>query len=55
MRDKTNTHHNELIKRREDYYQKKRNHDDNIVFIKINFIEHRKRKNSKGEQKKIQR
>ena len=52
MRDRINIHHDELIKRREDYYRKKRNHDDKIVFMKINFTEHRKRKNSKNEQRK---
>ena len=52
MRDKANTHHDELIRRREDYYRKKRNHDDEIVFMKIDSIEHRKEKNSRGEQRK---
>ena len=52
MRDKTNTHHNELIKCREDYYRKKRNHNDETVLMKINSIEHRKKKNSKSEQEK---
>ena len=45
MCDKTDIHYNKLIKRREDYYRKKRNHDDEMIFMKINFIEHRKKKN----------
>ena len=52
MRDRANTHHDELIRRRKDYYRKKRNHDDETVFMKINFIEHRKEKNPRSEQKK---
>ena len=52
MRNKTNIHYNELIKCREDYYRKKQNHDNEIVFMKINFIEHRKKKNFKNEQEK---
>ena len=52
MHDKTDIHHGELIKRRKDYYRKKRNHDNKIVFMKIDFIEYRKRKNLKGEQEK---
>ena len=52
MRDRTNTHHDELIRRRGDYYRKKRNHDDETVFMKINSIEHRKEKNSRDEQEK---
>ena len=52
MRDRADIYHNELIKRREDYYRRKRNHDDEIIFIKIDFIEHRKEKNFKGEQRK---
>ena len=52
MHDKVNTHHNELIIREEDYYRKKRNHNDKLVFMKINFIEYRKKKNSKVEQEK---
>ena len=49
MRYRIDIRYNELIKRREDYYRKKRNHDDKIIFIKIDFIEHRKRKNFKNE------
>ena len=49
MRDKINIHYNELIRRREDYYRKEHNHDDKIIFMKINFIEHRKKRNSKNE------
>ena len=49
MRDKINIYYNELIRGREDYYRKKQNHDNKIIFIKINFIEHRKKKNSKNE------
>ena len=52
MRDKTNIHHDKLIRRREDYYQKKRNYDNESIFMKINFIEHRKKKNFKSEQRK---
>ena len=52
MRNEVNIHHDELIRREEDYYWKKRNHDDKIVFIKIDFIEYRKRKSLKNEQKK---
>ena len=52
MRDKADIHHDELIRRRGDHYQKKRNHDDETVFMKINSIEHRKKKNFKNEQKK---
>ena len=52
MRDKTDTYYDKLIKRREDYYRKKQNHDDGIVFMKIDFIEHRKGKNFKNEQEK---
>ena len=47
--DKVNIYHDKLIRRRKDYYQKKRNHDDEIIFMKINFIEHRKRKNFKDQ------
>ena len=32
MHDKTDTHYNELIKRRENYYRKKRNHDRNRIY-----------------------
>ena len=53
MRDKIDIHYNELIRRREDYYRRERNHDDEIIFMKINSTEHRKGKNSKNEQKKI--
>ena len=49
IHDKINIHHDELIRRREDYYRKERNHDNEIVFMKINFIEHCKRKNFKDE------
>ena len=52
MRDGVNTHHDKLIRRWENYYRKKQNQDNEIVFIKINFIEHRKGKNFKNEQKK---
>ena len=52
MRDKADIHHDELIRRRKDYYQRKRNHDNEIVFIKIDFIEPRKGKNFKNEQEK---
>ena len=52
MHDKVNIHHDELIKRREDYYQKEWNHNDEIVFMKIDFIEHRKKKNFRNEQEK---
>ena len=52
MRDKINIYYNELIKRRKDYHRKKQNHDDKIVFMKINFIEHRKKKNLRDEQRK---
>ena len=52
MRDKAGTYHDELIRRREDYYRKKRNHDDETVFMKINSIEHRKGKNFRNEQEK---
>ena len=52
MHNKTDIHYDELIKRWENYYRKKRNHDDEIVSIKINFIEHCKRKNFKSEQRK---
>ena len=49
MRNKADIHHDELIKRRKDYYRKKRNHNNKIVFIKINFTKHRKRRNFKSE------
>ena len=52
MRDKADTHHDELIRRRGDYYRKERNHDDGTVSMKINFIEHRKGKNLKDGQRK---
>ena len=52
MRDKTDIYHDELIRRRKDYYWKKQNHDNKIVFIKIDFIEYRKKKNLKDEQEK---
>ena len=52
MHDKTDIHHDKLIKRRENYYRKERNHDNKIVFIKINFIEYRKEKNFKSKQEK---
>ena len=52
MRNKINIHHDELIRRREDYYRRERNHDDEIVFMKINSTKHRKEKNSKSEQGK---
>ena len=48
MRDKANIYHNKLIRRREDYYRKKRNYDNEIVFMKINSIEHCKKKNLKN-------
>ena len=53
MRDRADIYHDEFSKRRRNCYQKKRNHDDETIFIKIDFIEHRKKKNSKNEQKKI--
>ena len=40
MRDKADIHHDELIRRREDYYRKKQNHDDKIMFMKIDSTEH---------------
>ena len=49
IRNRANIHYNELIKRQKDYYRKKRNHDNEIVFIKIDSIEYRKRKNFKDE------
>ena len=49
MRDKANIHHDKLIKRREDYYRRKQNHNNETVFIKINFTKYRKRKNFKNE------
>ena len=49
MRDKADIHHDELIKRREDYYRKEQNHDDKIIFMKIDSIEHRKKKNFKNK------
>ena len=49
IRDKTIIHHDELIRRWENYYRKKRNHDNKIILIKINFIEHRKKRSSKSE------
>ena len=52
MRDKADIHHDKLIRYRKDYYWKKRNHDDEIVFMKIYFIEQRKKKNFKSEQEK---
>ena len=52
MRDRANIHYNELIRRQENYYRKKRNHDDKTVFMKINFIENRKKRNLKSEQEK---
>ena len=52
MRNRTNTHHDELTRRRGDYYRKKRNHDDETVSMKIDSIEHRKEKNPKGGQGK---
>ena len=52
MSDKANIHYNELIRRQKDYYRRKRNHDDEIVFMKINFIEHRKKQNFNNEQEK---
>ena len=52
MHNRTDIHHNELIKRRRDYYRKKQNHDNEIIFMKIDSIEYRQRKNSKSEQRK---
>ena len=55
MRNRINIYHDELIKRREDYYRRKLNHNNEIIFIKIDFIEHCKKKNFKNERKRIQR
>ena len=49
MREKTSIHHEKSIKCRENYFKKKRYYDDDIVFIKINFIEYRKKRNSKNK------
>ena len=46
------THHDELTRRRGDYYRKERNHDDEIVFMKIDSIEHRKKKILKANKEK---
>ena len=52
MRDRADIYYNKLIKRRENYYWKKRNHNNETVFMKIDFIEYRKEKNFKDEQRK---
>ena len=52
IRDKTKTHHDELIRRRKDYYRRKRNHDNEIIFMKIDSIEHRKRKILRTDKRK---
>ena len=49
MRDKMNIYYNELIRRREYYYRKRLNHNNEILFMKINSTEYRKRKNFKNE------
>ena len=52
FREKTDIHHEELIRRRSKNFKKK-SHDDGITLIKINVIEHRKKKknNRKNEKK----
>ena len=47
--DKADTHYDESIKRWGDYYRKEQNYNNEIVFMKINSIEHHKEKNFKNE------
>ena len=52
FRRRTNTHHKELIKRRDENFKEK-SHDDEITSMKINVIEHRKKeKNNRKDEKK---
>ena len=52
FRKRTNTHHEELIKRKNENFKEK-SHDDEITSMKINVIEHRKKeKNNRKNEKK---
>ena len=51
LRKKTNTHHEELIKRKDENFKEKL-HDDEITSMKINVIEHRKKEKSNRKDEK---
>ena len=52
FREKTDIHHEELIKRKDENFKEK-SHDDEITSMKINVIEHwKKEKNNKKDEKK---
>ena len=43
MHDKTDIYYNKLIKYWKDYYRKKKNYDNEIIFEKLNSIEYREK------------
>ena len=53
MRDRINIHHDELIRRQEDYYRKKRNHDNEIVSARERILKTNKEKDSKMKRNAI--